>query len=172
MYCKAPPVPAEQAPTRRRLADTLGRRSTSVLIDRVVATGRERSGSRVADALERGAFVDLFPSAAGVAKRITIAREVTDFSGLGELERRAGDKLSVFVDECNRRFANLDLDRRLENVTPRGRLLVGGPVPPEGRKLLSFGTLALSELLGSISEDLRYLTQFELGTRLAYLMVS
>jgi hypothetical protein len=35
---------------------------------------------------------------------------------------------------------------------------------------MSFGTLALSELLGAISVDLRYVTQFELGSRIAYLM--
>jgi hypothetical protein len=78
--------------------------------------------------------------------------------------------MSAFVDECVRRFSNLRLDRRLENVLPRGRLRVGAPSPSAGRTLMSFGTLALSELLGAISVDLRYVTQFELGSRIAYLM--
>ena len=38
------------------------------------------------------------------------------------------------------------------------------------RKLFSFGTLLLRQVLESISPELRDIPQYELGSRLAYLM--
>jgi hypothetical protein len=59
----------------------------------------------------------------------------------------------------------------MEDVRPRHRLTVGGAgVEHEGRKLYSFGTRSLRDLLGSTSPDLADITQFELGSRLSYVM--
>jgi len=48
--------------------------------------------------------------------------------------------------------------------------MVGTTQERGDRRLFSFGTLALSSLLESVSPDLKALTQFDLGSRLSYLM--
>ena len=63
------------------------------------------------------------------------------------------------------------LDKRLVDVRPRRRFVLGGPPQgSEARKLFSFGTLGLRELIESAAPELRDITQYELGSRLAYLL--
>ncbi len=171
VFCKPPRDFAADIESPK-LADSWGRRSTSVLIERVVGSALVRSQTSVAEALERMTILDLYVSRDDELMRISIAQDVADFSGLGDLKRLGAEvNMATCVAECERRFTKLQIDRRLVNVRPRRRLTVGGAAPQhDDRKLFSFGTLALSKLLESISPDLKDIAQFELGSRLAYLM--
>jgi hypothetical protein len=105
-------------------------------------------------------------------KRVSISQGLADNSGLGDLKRPASHaNLEVFLSECERLFGRLTLDTRLKNVWPRKRLQVGGAAEEhQGRRLFSFGTRSLYQLLESIDPELKHLTQSELGSRLAFLM--
>ena len=78
--------------------------------------------------------------------------------------------VNAFILECERRFDDLDIDDRLVDIRPRQRPMVGTTKDREDRRLFSFGTLALSVLLESVSPELKDLTQYDLGSRLSYLM--
>ena len=132
--------------------------------------GASSSGS-VAETLERTAFVDLYLSHGAEIRRVSVAQGVTDFSGLGQAKAMvASANVNAFILECERRFDDLDIDDRLVDVRPRQRPMVGTTQERGDRRLFSFGTLALSSLLESVSPDLKALTQFDLGSRLSYLM--
>jgi len=159
-----PPSGVEQS--RRKvgsLASNLGRPSTSVMIDRL-------SGTATAGSIEpeTTAFLDLYGSFGGEERRVSLVERATDFSGLA---LKAHDVLTSTVAECERRFASLETDRRLENIRPRQSAMVAGPHSgQEKRKLFAYGTVALSQLLEAISPELKDLTQYELGSRLSFLM--
>jgi len=115
-------------------------------------------------------FVDLYISLNGVLRRLSLFQDLADFGGLGDLKQLASEvNMEAYVSEIERRFTQLQLDRRQVNVRPRRRLVEGGGAGQKGRKLLSFGTMALSEVLEAISPELKEITQFDLGSRLAYL---
>jgi len=122
--------------------------------------------------LERRANLDLYFQGEAGLDRLSFAEGVVDFSGLGDAIRpRVRDNMDLLLDECERRFGNLVLDRRMVNVRPRRRLTVGSPAEvQEMRKLLTFGTVGLQSLLESVSQELADITQYELGSRLAYLI--
>jgi hypothetical protein len=124
------------------------------------------------DLLERRTNLDLYFRGDEGLRRISIAQGVADLSGLGDATSlRASDRMDSCVAECERRLANLVLDKRLVNVRPRRRLTVGGGGPGAvDRKGFSFGTVGLQELLASVSPELVHITQFELGSRISYLM--
>lgn len=147
------------------LAGDLGRSSSSVMIDRLSHT----SSAGRAESAKTGtvAFLDLYASA-DAQRRFSFVAGTTDFAALQSAGR---DPLYAFVVDCERRFPSISLDRRLENVRVRARVVVGKPLPAqEQRKLFSFGSIALAKLLDEISPDLHELTQNELGSRLSYLM--
>ncbi len=131
-----------------------------------------RSSSDLSDGPEEATFLDLYVANGQSTKRITIAQDLVDFAGLGDaMQTGAAANMARFVSECEQRFSRLHLDSRLVNVRARRRVMVGGlNVPHEGRKLYSFGTLALSTLLESISPELEKMTRSELGSRFAFLM--
>ena len=117
--------------------------------------GMVRVGPVAADALEWVPHLDLYHARNGVPHRLSIA----------------GTGLVAMVDECRTRFQNLALDARLEGVRPRRRFVAGEQgFDADMRKRYAFGTLLLRHVLAEISPELRDLTQYELGSRLAYLL--
>lgn len=124
-------------------------------------------GLAVAERIEWTPHVDLYFTDAGALRRICIASGVTDVAQHGSDDAA----LAGVVAEIERRFTCLDLDRRLENVRPRQRFVMGETgFDIDLRKLYSFGTLLLRQALDSISPELRDLTQYEYGSRLAYVL--
>ena len=169
VLCKTPRGSEPSEPASRRPTNPFAHPRTRPQLARWVGLGQER-GPSVASTLEHGVFLDLYLHANGGLTRATIAPDVVDFTALGEMKQlTASDNMSVCLREIERRFSNLHLDRRLEGVKPRKRVRPDS-IPRAERKLLSFGTPALAQVLESISEELRDITQFELGSRLAYLM--
>lgn len=152
----------------------MGGSGTGSYIQGLVSRGGSSLAQQTMEKLERTTNLDLyFPRDAGLG-RISIAEGVVDFSGLGDAVRpRARDNMDLFLAECERRFTNLVLDKRMVNVRPRRRLTVGEPTTAEQemRRLLTFGTVGLQSLLESVSPELADITNFELGSRLSYLML-
>ena len=73
------------------------------------------------------------------------------------------------VAEVKRRLHGLQLDERLAGVRPRARFIMGeAGFNPDQRKRFSFGTLLLCNVLEAIEPELRNLTHYEYGSRLAY----
>ena len=149
---------------------TWGRRSTSLLVERVAGqiSGRRDSGHAPLGMTS----LDLYLTHGGQLHRLSMSDTLTDFSGLEEIKLpRARDNMVTCVLECERRFPLFDVDTRLTNVRPRRRPTVGQAraVGDEGRKLLSFGTRGLMELLGRIDAELEAVSHFELGSRLSHL---
>jgi len=133
---------------------------------------RTAAGLAVAEALEWMPHLDLFFHRDGELRRITIARDLTDFTGLGDVTGLSSDEcMAATVAECEQRFANIVLDARLEDVRPRARFMLGiQDFDYDLRKAFSFGTLLLRSVLDTVSPELRDLTQYELGARLAYVL--
>ncbi len=131
-----------------------------------------RTGPSVSEAIQWLPVLDLFSGREGGLQRLSIVRGVTDFTGLGDL--RGGtdaEDMATTVAECESRFDRLTLDTRLENVRPRRRFLAGdASFDPDLRKMYSFGTLLLRQVLDSISSELRDVTQYEFGARLGYVL--
>jgi len=166
VFCRPPAEVPIESRKIASLADSLGKRSITVMMER----GTSSPGS-VAEALERTAFVDLYLSDGAEIRRISVAQGITDFSGLGQAKAMVSSaNVNAFILECERRFEDLDIDDRLVDVRPRQRPMVGTTNDREDRRLFSFGTLALSALLESVSPELKDLTQYDLGSRLSYLM--
>ena len=126
----------------------------------------------VAEAIEWMPNLDLYATTGGKVTRISVVQDLVDFSGLGEAEGATPEEsFAQVMTECARRFHRFDVDTRLENVRPRQRFIMGQPdFDYDMRKLYSFGTLLLRQALDAISPDLKQLTQYELGSRLAYVL--
>jgi len=126
-------------------------------------------GLQVAEALDGMATLDLYTLRGAHLERITIAQDVVDFSDLGDLQGGSpAESLKATLAECGRRFQRLTVDGRLENVRPRRRFVAGDAgFDMDLRKHYSFGTLLLRHALGEISADLKDLTHYEYGSRLA-----
>jgi hypothetical protein len=134
--------------------------------------GPAGKGLEIAEALEWTSILDLYFARDGRLRRISVVGDITDFGGLGDMRHATGaENVATTVAECTRLFRRIEIDARLEGVRPRTRF-VGGDAgfDLDLRKLYSFGTLLLRQVLDSISPELRDLTQFELGSRLAYVV--
>jgi len=129
-------------------------------------------GLAIAEALEWSTNLDLYFRRDGEVQRMSIVQDHVDFAGLGDrLLDTAEENMALTVKEFEHRFPNLELDRRLENVRPRTRLKLGDDTfELEMRKLFSFGTLLLRQVLESVETGLGDLTQYEFGSRVAYLV--
>lgn len=116
-------------------------------------------GPTIAEAMQERGFVDLYFDTDGSPSRVSV------------VPRMFGIETSDLATELGRRFRSLRMDRRLVGVRPRGRPMrreKGVPAPEEHRRRgYSFGTHALSDLLGSIEPELRDAPQFEIGSRIA-----
>ncbi|MDH3270785.1 MAG: hypothetical protein OEN56_05600 [Gemmatimonadota bacterium] len=121
----------------------------SVSLDEARASG---PGAVVAEALEWTPHLDLFAEWGGSLHRLTIT-----------------DDPPHVVEEVERLFHRVTIDRRMENVRPRRRFVAGeAGFDIDLRKAFSFGTLLLRQVLQSISEELRDLPQYEYAARLSY----
>jgi hypothetical protein len=136
------------------------------------ATGQPGGGPAIAEAIEWMANFDLYFEQAGALQRISIVQDLVDFSGLADLQQAtAAANMSVTVSACRRYFRQIDVDTRLENVRPRQRFVMGEQgFDLDLRKMYSFGTLLLRQALDAVSPELKDLTQYELGSRLAYVL--
>ncbi len=172
VYCKPPSDFPTGSPARDTAQAAVRRRSADERVQRPAAFELGADGSEIAEALEWMTNLDLYFTRGGELRRISIVQGVADFSGLGDMERpTVADDMAATVAECERRFAHLELDTRLEDVRPRQRFVAGeADFDMDLRKLFSFGTLLLRQVLDAISPDLRDVPQYELGSRLAYLM--
>ncbi len=118
-------------------------------------------GPTIAEAIQWMGILDLYTRASGELRRVTIVPELLDLDP---------DKV---VSDVTRKLRGLEIDRRLEGVRPRGRFVMGeGDFDPDQRKRYSYGTLLLCHILESISPELRNITHYEFGSRLAYSMGS
>ena len=121
--------------------------------------------------LEASPFLDLYvPSDTGPL-RISIVQEITSFSLLPEEQPHGLSAMQNLVAECENRFENAYVDRRLVDMTLRGiaRVVTAAPPGEPLRTGFSFATQALAELLSSLSPALKDLPQADLSSRLAYL---
>ena len=159
------------------LTEGLRQRKSGVFMarDSLIGFGGGRS-SLAGPGEEEGesAFLDIYlpgGSEDSPPTHLAIVQDQVDFSGLGDLELpRKNDNMAMFVAEFESKFTGARLDRRLDDMRPRARAMVGKRSAISGeRKGFSFATAALSQLLESLSPDLKDISQFELASRLAYL---
>jgi hypothetical protein len=162
---------------RSGLTEGMARRSSSVFMTRDSLVGFGGLGGRSSAAgggevvPGESSFLDVYFTEGDAARRLTVLQDKVDFSGLGEMALpNAATNMEMLVQEIEDRFKSGAVDRRLVNMQPRQRPMVGTPTPdhPE-RKGFSFATEALNRLLESISPDLKGVSQFELSSRLAFL---
>ena len=92
-----------------------------------------RRPSADADLLELGAspFLDLYVPSDSGPLRISIVQEITNFSLLPENLPHGLSAMQNLVAECENRFENAYVDRRLVDMTLRGiaRVVTGAPPP-------------------------------------------
>jgi hypothetical protein len=80
------------------------------------------------------------------------------------------DNMVMFLAEFEDKFSEARVDRRLVGMQPRSRPMLSKRTAITGqRKGFSFATAALSQLLESLSPDLKNVNQFDLASRLAYI---
>lgn len=109
-------------------------------------------GPTVAEALEWTHHVDLYAVTVEGARRLSIVED----------PRTA-------LEEIERLFHRVGVDRRLDGVRPRQRFVAGeAGFDLDLRKAFSFGTLLLRQVLQSISEELRDLPQYEFASRVSF----
>jgi hypothetical protein len=137
-------------------------------------TGSRASLAGVGAEKAESPFLDIYvPGESSSARplRLALGQDHVDFSGLGDLKLpRPADNMVLFVAEFEDRFSAARVDRRLVGMQRRSRAMVSKRTPISGeRKGFSFATAALSQLLESLSPDLKAINQFDLASRLAYL---
>lgn len=163
------------------LTESLGRRQSAVFLSRDSLVGFGGLGGRTSsvglgleedEASKDAAFLDIYVPGESELRRFSVIQKHVEFSGLGEMQLpRASDNMVMLVAECEDRFTEGRVDRRLMGMYPRQRPLVATLVTTvhAQRKSYSFATEALARLLESISPDLKQLGQLDLSSRLAYL---
>ena len=117
------------------------------------------------DQLGVSPFLDLYALSDDGLLRISIVQEISSSSlphGLSTMQN--------LVEECENRFEKAYLDRRLVDMTLRGMANVVTSVDFQIHRMgFSYATEALAHLLGSLSPDLKDISQADLSSRLAYL---
>ena len=140
-----------------------------------LSSGRMGGGRRspVEAQVEVGAlpFFDLYSLSDAGLLRISIVQEITSLSPIPANVSSGLSPIQNLVVECENRFENVYVDRRLEDMTLRGpaRVVTGAAVPQPSRTGFSYATEALAGLLEALSPDLRDISQADLSSRLAYL---
>lgn len=129
-------------------------------LDQAFASGHSPT---IAEAAQEHGLIDLYFRNGGVVRRVMVVPALFRID------------LDDVVQELSRRFSALRLDRRLVGVRPRARFKKGeGEVREDRaagrprRRLYSFGTADLADLLEAISPELREAPQYEFGSRIAY----
>lgn len=138
-----------------------------VCTPRVEGAGTARVGS-VDGGGARGAFVDFYGAPEGTLQRLGVSEDDTDLSALeGAALVGPHARFMRFIAQCEAHFGRDPLDRRLTHLLLRRRQS-GAPTRTD-RKGYSFATRELTDLLGTISPELKNASQCELCSRLAYL---
>ncbi len=153
-------LPDGRAPSR---SSASLRRDPLVSMVRGSVAQRGPDGGQVES--EASPFLDLYALSDDGLQRISIVQEITSSSlphGLSAMQN--------LVSECETRFENAYIDRRLMDMTIRASANVVTGVDFEAdRSGFSYATEALTHLLASLSPDLRGISQPDLSSRLAYL---
>jgi hypothetical protein len=135
------------------------------------ATQERPEGPAAAEVLEWVEHLDLYVGLEGGLRRFSVAPELTDFSGVIPAGDDSSSAVEALVTVLGRRCTSLPMDDRLVGVRPRRRFLAGeAGFNPDQRRRYAFGTLLLRHTLESIAPELRDVTQYELGSRLAYVL--
>ena len=149
------------------------RSTTGSFTSQLSSSGRMkvRRRSSGADQAESGTapFLDVYAHSDTGLLRISIVRDVTDFSLLPADLSQGLATMQNLVAECERQFEDTHFDRRLVGMRLRGLATVATRPAESRRSGFSYATQALSELLGSVSPELRDVSQADLSSRLAYL---
>ncbi len=115
-------------------------------------------------------FLDFYAQLDDGICRTSIAQEITSFPTLPADLPHGLSAMRNLVAECENRFEKAYLDRRLVDMTLRGMANVVTSVDFQiHRRGFSYATEALAHLLGSLSPDLKDISQADLSSRLAYL---
>ena len=179
VFCQPRPAAAESSGVAvNPLTEGLRQRRSGVFMarDSLIGFGAGTRSSLSGGEAEsaESPFFDIYvpgESPSARPRRLALVQDQVDFSGLGDLKLpRAGDNMVMFVAEFEDKFSEARMDRRLVGMQPRSRAMVSKRTPISGeRKGFSFATAALSQLLESLSPDLKAVNQFDLASRLAYL---
>ena len=114
-------------------------------------------------------FLDLYtPSDTGLL-RVSIVQDITSFSMIPANLPHGLSAMQNLVAECEDQFETAHFDRRLVDMRLRGLSRVVTRPAQTRRTGFSYATEALTKLLGSLSPDLRDISQADLSSRLAYL---
>lgn len=117
------------------------------------------------DQLGASTSLDIYAASDNGLRRISIVQEITSSSlphGRSTMEN--------LVAECESRFENGYVDRRLVDMMLRGaKNVVTWDDFEAARSGFSYATQSLAQLLGSLSPALKDLSQTDLSSRLAYL---
>ena len=164
IYCKPPDQPGAGR-TKSTTASWVGKPSSSAMLGALSASHRMEAEPDESDL----AFLDLFTPVGGATRRISFVEGVVDLGTRDPHQIRT--RLAALAKDCERRFAGMTCDRRMENLRVRRRTMVSTlDEMADRRKLLSYGSRALHVLLESVSPDLVGVTQSELCSRLSYLI--
>lgn len=167
VFCQ--PIHYRRSGSDIALRDVVGRRTSGFL---AMKEQQPRfSGPTPKDVEEEDPpFVDFYTMQDGAPRRLSVMQTGVDFSGLHMRWRRAADNMLLFLAECQDRFQNAKVDRRLVGLRVRQSVSMTQQAAPASRRHgFSYATIALVRLLESISPDLRGLSDPELSSRLIYL---
>ncbi len=120
-------------------------------------------------------FLDFYARLDDGLSRISIVQDITSFPPLPADLPHGLSTMRNLVVECENRFEEAYFDHRLVDMRIRGTAPVvteTRPSQPPGtppRTGFSYATEALTGLLGSLSPDLKDISQADLSSRLAYL---
>ncbi len=114
-------------------------------------------------------FLDLYASTDAGLLRVSIVQDITSFSMIPADLPHGLSAMQNLVAECEDQFETAHFDRRLVDMRLRGLSRVVTRPAQSRRTGFSYATEALTQLLGSLSPDLRDISQADLSSRLAYL---
>ena len=116
-------------------------------------------------------FLDFYAQVDDELSRISIVQEITSFPALPADLPHGLSTMRNLVAECENRFEKTYFDQRLWDMrlTGTARVVTGATPHQPSRTGFSYATEALSGLLGSLSPDLKDVSQPDLSSRLAYL---
>ncbi len=163
VYCRPPDTQPGARLHQSTPATELGRPASTQMLGALMRSPQWAEG----DDHSELAFLDLYGEIDGDHQRISFIQGVVDVGAHEAHAVRAG--LAKLTKDCDERFEGVAVDRRMENLRVRARMMVGMlDDMAEKRKLYSYGSKALHALLAGVSPDLDGVTQSELCSRLAY----
>ena len=145
------------------------------LASRLSSWGHVGAASRGPDAgqaeFDTSPFLDFYRRLDDGLSRISIVQDITSFPPLPADLPHGLSAMRNLVVECENRFEEAYFDHRLVDMRLRGtaRVVTETRTRKPPRTGFSFATEALAGLLGSLSPDLKDISQADLSSRLAYL---